>query len=181
MRAFLAGGKKAPGYMALAERANTLRARPQRSAALDVVLNGVAAARSLAKGGATTADVNKFSALAAAAAVRALGGAPDRPAPAVRAFLPRLDDAILLRELAAMLDERELRPTHAPTTVLHRPAGTGKTPALILTRLEGGSFGLLAKPKTRWQWLEGDKDHVSASIPDAQFAAAVAALMNAAS
>jgi hypothetical protein len=170
-------GKKSATYKALADTATALRKLKTRSPALDVALNAVAAARSLAKGGANLADVNKFASLAAAATVAALGGAPDRALPAVRAFLERLDDAILTRELGVQLEERGMTPSRSIVAVQYRPAGTGALPALILARLESGSYGLWTKLKARWQWIEGGKEDVLASIPDAHFAAAVAALV----
>jgi hypothetical protein len=168
-------GKPVKGERNLIAVAEELRTLRPRLPVLEVARGAVAAARSLDHGGATSADVGRFARLAAESVVQVLGGAPDRGGPEVRAFLERLDEELLLRELQAQLDERGVHPSTALESVRFRPAGSGRLPALILARLDGGGYGLWTKQGPRWQWLEGRRDDILASVPDSHFAAAVEA------
>ena len=54
---------------------------------------------------------------------------------------------------------------------------TAPAPSLFLvTMATAGRYGVYVKPKSRWQWLEGERDEVLASVPDTHFDRAVAAL-----
>lgn len=55
---------------------------------------------------------------------------------------------------------------------VHR--GRGPVPQLALAT--AGRDGLYVKLKTRWQWIEGARDEVLVSVPDAHFERAVRAL-----
>jgi hypothetical protein len=162
-------------YRRLQALAETLLQCRPREAPFEVARNAAAAARSLAKGGGSANDVQKFTRLAAASLVAALDG--ERRA--IGELLDDLDNTILTRELAAMLTERGVTPSRPIVDVLHRPAAESakKVPALFLVALaDDGRYGLYVKLKTRWQWLEGGRDEVLASVPDSYFARAVAAL-----
>jgi hypothetical protein len=90
----------------------------------------------------------------------------DRP-DAARAFLQSLDDAIVRRELAEHLAERGLEPTSPLARVISRPRTPGKKFGLVLAALADGRFGLFAKLKQKWEWHEGDRATVFATVPDA--------------
>ena len=95
-------------------------------------------------------------------------------AQAVRAFLAEIDQAIMREELAAALEDRELVPTAEIARVVSRPKGPTKTLALVMAQLADGRFGLYVKLKSRWEWHEGDRATMFATVPDA-FMRAVAA------
>jgi hypothetical protein len=52
----------------------------------------------------------------------------------------------------------------------------GAKVTMWLVRLSDERFALLSKPGARWALTEGDRDAVLATVPDAHFPAAVAAL-----
>jgi len=173
-RAYADGKLGRDAYRQLSALADRLRDRRPREEPYEVARGAVAAARSLAKGGASANDVQKFTRLAAAALVKALGSDGD----AVAALLDALDRAIVTRELAALMAERAVTPGAPVVEVHYRGRGdAAKVPGLFLVALEGaGCYGLFVKLKTRWQWLEGGRDEVMASVPDAHFDRAAAAL-----
>lgn len=84
-----------------------------------------------------------------------------------RTFLRFVDDAILRCELAAALDERSFVPSSPIAQIVSRPRGSTKALALVLARLVDGNYGLFVKLKQRWQWHEGERDSVFATVPDA--------------
>jgi hypothetical protein len=84
-----------------------------------------------------------------------------------RNFLAELDGAILRSELAAQLAARDLAVTHAIARVVSRPRGPGgRGLGLVLAQLADGSFGLYVKLRQRWEWHEGDRATVFATVPD---------------
>jgi len=101
-------------------------------------------------------------------------------APPVRAFLVKLNDALLRLELEAALGGR------APdgvavrvAAVLFRGAASAKgAPTLWLARLERpAAYGLLLKLGARYRWQEGERDDILATLPDDAFAAGVRAAL----
>ena len=93
--------------------------------------------------------------------------AVDRPE-AASELLHSLDDAIMRHELAEQLAERALVPTSVVARVVSRPRAPGKKSiALVLVALADGRFGLYAKLKQKWEWHEGDRATVFATVPDA--------------
>jgi hypothetical protein len=83
-----------------------------------------------------------------------------------RAFLRFVDNAVLASELRTALRERSFEPSSPIAEVVSRPRGTTKSLALVLARLADGNFGLFVKLKQRWQWHEGDRDTMFATVPD---------------
>jgi hypothetical protein len=77
-------------------------------------------------------------------------------------------------ELLGALTERELVPTAEIACIVSRPKGTQKGLALVMALLADGRYGLYVKLKSRWEWHEGDRATVFATVPDA-FMRAVAA------
>jgi hypothetical protein len=142
---------------------------------LEVARGAAAAARSLAKGGGQTNQVSAFASVATESAALVSGAATGRAEPRVKAFLEELDGEIVRCELVAMLAARKLAPTAPVARVCFRPAGSGKLPALVLARLENERYGAWVKLKARWDWIEGERADVLASIPEAYFDAAVRA------
>lgn len=106
------------------------------------------------------------------AAVAAVGhlADPDR----VHDFLCAIDAAILRIELEAALAARELTPTSPIARVVSRPRGTTRGLALVMAELADGRYGLYVKLKNRWDWHEGDRATMFATVPDT-FMRAVAA------
>lgn len=85
----------------------------------------------------------------------------------VRAFLRALDDAILRAELAAGMAERAFAASANIVRVVSRPPGSTKTAGLVMAELADGNFGLYVKLKQKWEWHEGDRATVFATVPDA--------------
>ena len=84
-----------------------------------------------------------------------------------RAFLARLDAAIVRAEIEDELFDRSIEPASPIVRVLSRPAAkTSKGFGLAFVELANGSFGLLVKLKGRWQWHEGDRATMFATVPD---------------
>lgn len=91
----------------------------------------------------------------------------DRP-DAAHEFLCALDDAIMARELMQQLDERGITPTSPIVQVLSRPRTPGKKSfGIVLATLADGQFGLYTKLRQKWEWHEGDRATVFATVPDA--------------
>lgn len=102
-----------------------------------------------------------------AAIALATHAAPDQPDGA-RAFLVELDDAIIRRELAAQLAERSIAPTSPLARVVSRHFAPGKQSlGLVMAKLADGRYGLYVKLKQKWEWHEGDRKTVFATVPDA--------------
>jgi len=93
-------------------------------------------------------------------------------------FLQALDDAILVNELRDRLDDRKIVPSSRLGRVLSRPRATptAKTCGVVLASLADGTYGLLVKLKNTWQWHEGDRATVFATVPDAYMAEVAADL-----
>lgn len=83
-----------------------------------------------------------------------------------RAFLRFIDDAVMRCELRAALAEKAIEPSADVTQVVSRPRGSTKGLALVMARLADGNFGLFVKLKQRWQWHEGERESVFATVPD---------------
>jgi hypothetical protein len=92
----------------------------------------------------------------------------------IAALLASIDQAIMRAELLGALTERELVPTAEIACIVSRPKGTQKGLALVMALLADGRYGLYVKLKSRWEWHEGDRATVFATVPDA-FMRAVAA------
>lgn len=96
------------------------------------------------------------------------------PAGHVKRFLASLD-ALILQEDARLQLEKVAQKPSAPLEAAHwRGAEKGKT-TLWLVELKSGRFALLWKLKGQWRFVEGSKDDVLASVPDAHLQAAVEA------
>jgi hypothetical protein len=90
------------------------------------------------------------------------------PLDAAGAFLQTLDDAIVRRELAGLLTERSITPASPLARVVSRPITPGKKSlGLVMAKLDDGRFGLFVKLKQKWEWHEGDRATVFATVPDA--------------
>lgn len=81
-------------------------------------------------------------------------------------WLARIDRELVRGELEELLAARELVATSPIARVLARPAGRNGKLGCALARLDGGRFGLFVKLKARWEWHEGDRDHVFATVPE---------------
>lgn len=102
-------------------------------------------------------------------AAHALAGhvAAARPAE-LPGLLDTIDQAILRRELAAHLADRSFVPTSPVARIVSRPPPvTGKALGLVLAALADGRYGLFVKLRQRWDWHEGDRATVFATVPDA--------------
>ena len=86
------------------------------------------------------------------------------------AFLAWLDNLILCHHLEQQLADRELVPGARVATVMSR------TPGVVFVRLADGTYGLYAKLRARWEWHEGDRASMFATVPDAHMAAVAADL-----
>lgn len=95
------------------------------------------------------------------------------PARAQR-FLADLDAECLRLDALSLAAERNQTFSRPVARTVWRGVA-GDKPIAWLSRLDDGSWALLVKLKTRWSLIEGARDHVLASVPDDQFAAAVAA------
>ncbi|MFO0598080.1 MAG: hypothetical protein U0228_22450 [Myxococcaceae bacterium] len=111
-------------------------------------------------------------ACAKAVAVLASQGKPGD----VRRFLERLDALLLTEDARLQLEKVAQKPSAPLKAGRWRGAEKGKT-ALWLVELEGGRFALLWKLKGQWRFVEGAKEDVLASVPDAHMASAVEALL----
>jgi hypothetical protein len=104
----------------------------------------------------------------------AITGVKLRDADGVRDLLAAIDQAIMRVELTAALEEREIAPSSEIVRIVSRPKGTTKGLALVMAQLADGNYGLFVKLKNRWDWHEGDRATMFATMPDA-FMRAVAA------
>lgn len=82
-----------------------------------------------------------------------------------RALLEDVDAAIVREELRDKLVDKKVRTSSPLVRVLSRPRA-GKSFALLLAELEQG-YGIWVKLKNSWQWHEGDRATVFATVPDA--------------
>jgi len=102
------------------------------------------------------------AAIAAVTHYRPLG------ADALHAFLVLIDDSILRAELAAAQADREIEPSSPLARIVSRiPVPKKRTPELVMAQLEDGNYGLWVKLKQKWEWHEGDRATVFATVPDA--------------
>ncbi len=157
------------GYEALSKAAGKLKDPAGESAPLVAVRAALGAFRCL-PGGYNERAVS-FCGDAVEAAVKALSGEGGE---SVRRYLVELDERALALEFAAWASAKG--PLQAPPAirrVLWRGADEKGHPALWVVRLAEGGHGILSKVGRRWAWTQGTRDEVLASVPDAQFAAAV--------
>jgi len=85
-------------------------------------------------------------------------------------------DALILKEDAlTQLTKMKQQPQSRVVAAAWRWAEKGKT-AMWIVQLEEG-FALWWKVRGQWRLVEGPRDDVLASVPDAQMASAVAALL----
>ncbi len=94
-----------------------------------------------------------------------------------RAFLAEIDDRILNAEFAAVARERAEREDVECERVLWRGSDAKGNAGKWIARLTPDRYALLAKMGPRWQWVEGTRDDVLASVPDTDFQAATAIVM----
>lgn len=92
----------------------------------------------------------------------------------VRHLLATIDQAIMREELVTALASRGLTASSAIAQVVSRPLGKTKSLALVLAELADTRYGLFVKLASRWEWHEGDRATMFATVPDA-FLRAVAA------
>lgn len=105
---------------------------------------------------------------AAMAAARLLG----------RGFLDALAKELWRLDARSVIDEYQLRPPGSSAIVASLWRGaTGVRLTHQLVRLEGERYGLISKTKGKWTWLEGSRDDMLASVPDALMQSAIAAVM----
>lgn len=109
---------------------------------------------------------------ACARAVKLLGPSPKT----VTAFLQALDATILLESAKVQLGDVKEQPSSAPVACRWRGAEGGKVIA-FLVELADGHFALVWKLKGTWRLVEGERDAVLATVPDAHFASATRALL----
>jgi hypothetical protein len=138
--------------------------RPKDSRPLGAAKRAAGAAASLCRGKPDM--VWEGAALAAERAVQALQDKGD--VAGVRAYLEALDDQLLHAEIGAIDSHTAIE------RVLWRGANEKGLPALWLVRFPGGTYGLRRKLGARYTWVKGGRDDVLASVPDIDFARAVA-------
>ncbi|MFO0599375.1 MAG: hypothetical protein U0228_28970 [Myxococcaceae bacterium] len=103
-----------------------------------------------------------------AAAARLLG----------RPFLDALAKELWRLDARSLVDEYRLRPPKSPAIVASLWRGaTGVRLTHQLVQLEGDRYGLIARTKGKWTWLEGSRDDMLASVPDGLMQSAIAAVM----
>ncbi|MCK8502217.1 hypothetical protein [Myxococcus fulvus] len=150
------------------------RSEADDSEALAVVRRTAGAAAALCRGKDTflhlTAAVTRV--------VKYLDEEPGRAGLSVQALLMELDARILRLECHAAI--APLLAGNAPPdleAVLWRADGGKGTARHFIARLRGGKLGLVTKLGARWTWIQGGKDEVLASVPDACFEEATRAVM----
>lgn len=94
-----------------------------------------------------------------------------------RRFLRALDAELVRLDAIASLSRLDRHTSAAVLACPWRGVVEGKV-KLWLMRLAGERYALLYKPKHHWDVLEGDRDSVLASVPDALFPGAIAALID---
>lgn len=98
----------------------------------------------------------------------------DDPANPCTAFLRCVDEGLRKLDVANALEKRKQQPSSPVARAIWR-GDDGTKVRIWLAQLEDGAYGLLYKPKSRYAWLEGDRESVLASLPDAWFGEAMAA------
>jgi len=84
----------------------------------------------------------------------------------VAGYLADLDARIVRVELEQLLGERAITPASPIARVGARPALVKDKLGCVIARLEDGRFGLYVKLRSRWEWHEGDRATVFATVPD---------------
>lgn len=97
-------------------------------------------------------------------------------ATSAKQFLTALDALILLEDAKLKLGDVSVKPSAAMVASRWRGAEKGKG-SHWLVELANGNFALLWKVKGKWRLVEGGRDEVLASVPDAHFKAATQALL----
>ncbi|MBM4778153.1 MAG: hypothetical protein GQE15_10680 [Archangiaceae bacterium] len=95
---------------------------------------------------------------------------------AAKKFLTALDALILLEDAKLRFGEVSAKPSAAVVASRWRGAEKGKGSHWVV-ELTNGNFALLWKVKGKWRLVEGGRDEVLASVPDAHFKAATQALL----
>ena len=93
----------------------------------------------------------------------------------VTTFLQVVDEALRRLDVVNRVAKRKATPT-APIVRCVWRGDDGKAVRITIAELADGRFGLLAKMRGRYRWIEGSREEVAASVPDAWFPAAMAAL-----
>lgn len=99
---------------------------------------------------------------------------PTDPQNPCTTFLAFLDEELRRLDVVNAVEKRKQAPTSPVTRAIWR-GDQGGSVRIWLAELADGRYGLLYKPKSRYTWLEGDRESVLASLPDAWFGAAIAA------
>lgn len=100
-----------------------------------------------------------------------------RKSPAdVRAFVVDVHALCIHLEALSLLREREQQTSAPVVATPWRGHEDGRASQFVM-RLADGRFALLGKLGGRWQLVEGPRDEVLASVPDALFAQAVRAVV----
>jgi hypothetical protein len=91
-------------------------------------------------------------------------------------FLDALAREIGRLDAVTLVRAQKLRPS-APivASLWHGRAGAKITHRVVV--LEGGGHGMIAKTKGRWTWLEGTREDLLATVPDAMMELAVEAVL----
>ncbi|NVJ23021.1 MULTISPECIES: hypothetical protein [Myxococcus] len=144
------------------------RSEPKESEALAVARRTAGAAAALCRGKDTYVHLTA----AVARVVRNLSEPETRGELSAHDFLVELDARILRLECQAAI--APLLTAGAPMPeldeVLWRVDGGKGQARHFIARLRGGTLGLVTKLGARWAWVEGGRDEVLASVPDALFA-----------
>lgn len=90
------------------------------------------------------------------------------------AWVAALDEQVLIAEFVAIADAHTNRPAQHCERVLWRGADAKGNAGRWVARVATGHYALIQKVGKRWEWLEGARDDVLASVPDADFAEATA-------
>jgi hypothetical protein len=99
----------------------------------------------------------------------------------LRDFLTALDRGIVRHECQEAADQHAEAPAPRVERVIWRAdRGNGRAGHFIFTVEGRETYGLITKLRGRWRWIDGDRDHVLASLPDALFEAGTAAFFAAA-
>jgi hypothetical protein len=109
--------------------------------------------------------------------MRLLDG-PQKPgAPTQTAVLVALDQRLLLLEMAAGVRRRDRAAAERLVEIVFRGADGRGSPEVWVGRLgPDGPWGALVRRKG-FHWVEGDRDHALATVPDGHFPAATAAAL----
>ncbi|MEZ4322401.1 MAG: hypothetical protein R3F61_33350 [Myxococcota bacterium] len=106
----------------------------------------------------------------------------ERSPPALHAYLACMDDTLRRLDIVHALAKRKQAASSPVIRAAYRAGDPASVPAgprattLHIAELANGTYGLLCKLKGRYRWIEGTREEVLASVPEAQFTDAVRAL-----